>query len=407
MSRRISLHRRPWVWALLVTILTAGVVVTLIARAPRVPVAVIVRGDLEQHLVASGRVMPAARIEAAALTTGLVTRVGPREGDAVKIGELLVQLDEAESQSQIAQAEAAVAQARARAEQVGSVASAVASAGLEQATATFENARQQFERVQKLVETGAASQQDLDDARRARDVARAQRDSAQAQRIGSGARGVEARMAWAALSQAHAQLALARLRLIQTRVVAPQDAIVLSRSVEPGSVVSPGHTLFTLSAVGPTRLSVQLDERDLSYLKLGQVARASADAFPDQIFNAEVNYIAPSIDSQRGTVEVRLRVPAPPASLRPDMTVSVDLLVARRARVRVVPFEAVHGLATPRPWALVVQGGHARRRDLKLGIRGEGSVEVTHGLAEGDTVVLPDGQAITAGRRVRPVLREP
>ena len=135
--------------------------------------------------------------------------------------------------------------------------------------------------------------------------------------------------------------------------------------------------------------------------RLGLKARASADAFPQESFEAEVTYVAPSIELQRGTVEVRLRVASPPSYLRPDMTASVDLSVASKRSALVVPFEAVRGLATPRPWALAVVGTRTERRELTLGIRGEGSVEVLAGLVEGDAVVLPDGQRLEPGQRVR------
>jgi HlyD family secretion protein len=407
MPRSVPLYRRPWVWISLAALAGGALFFALRARGPSVPVAVVIQHDLEQHLVASGRVMPPARISVAALSTGLVTWVGPHEGDKVKAQELLVQLDEAEARSQVAQAEAAVAQARARAEQVGSVASVVASLALEQLRATYENAERSFERTRKLVETGALSQQQLDDASRALGVARAQRDSAQAQQIAASAKGVDGRAAAAALALALAQLTTAKLRLEQTRILALQDAIVLTRDVEVGSVVSPARVLMTLATIGDTRLVLQPDERDLWYVKLGLRARASADAFPEDRFDAEVSYIAPSIEVQRGTVEVRLRVPQPPAYLRPDMTVSVDLLVAKRERTLVAPAEAVHGLATLRPWALAVVQGRAQRRDLKLGIRGDDSVEVLAGLSPGELVVLPDGQAIRPGQRVRSLRKEP
>jgi HlyD family secretion protein len=402
-----SLARRPWLVVLLAVAAGGGAYAVVRARGPAVPVARVARHDLEHHLVASGRVMAPARIEMAALTTGLVVAVNVREGAHVKPGDVLVQLDDAEANAAVAKAEAAVAQARARADQIKSVASVVAGRTLAEAQANLDNAEQQFERTRALVASGSLAQQELEGAHRALDVARAQRDAAMAQQAGSSAAGVDARAAWAAFSQTQAQLTSAKVRLAQTRVVAAQDATVLTRDVEKGDVVPAAHTLLTLSAAGDTRLVLQPDERDLAFIRLGQKARASADAFPDDVFDAEVDYIAPSIDVARGTVEVRLRVPAPPAYLRPDMTTSVDMTVAAKRAAVVAPFESIRGLATPRPWALAVVDGRAARRDLKLGIRGEGSVEILAGLAEGDAVVLPDGQTVSAGQRVRAAFKDP
>lgn len=397
----MSLLRRPTFWGILLFAAIGAIVLTLRARGPRVPVATAARRDLEQHLVVSGRVIAWARVEAASLMTGQVVDVAVREGDHVKANDLLVQIDDAEASAAVTQAEAVVAQAQLRTEQIKTVAAVVASSSLQQAQANLDFAQQQYDRAKTLVATGSAPQQQLEDAHRALDVARAQQVAAAAQAAGSSALGVDARTAFAALAVAKAQLAAAKIRLAQTRIVALQDGVVLTRQVEPGDVVTPARPLLVLAVAGETRLSLLPDERDLAYVRLGQRARASADAFPEQTFDAEIIYIAPSVEPARGTVEVRLRVPSPPAYLRPDMTVSVDLDVARKGAALVVPFEAVRGLATPRPWALAVVGGRAERRELKLGIRGEGSVEIAGGLVEGDQVVLPDGQRLEAGQRVR------
>ena len=173
------------------------------------------------------------------------------------------------------------------------------------------------------------------------------------------------------------------MRLAQTRLVALQNGVVLTRSVEPGDVVQPSRTLLVMAADGDTQLVFQPDERNLAFIALGQKARASADAFPQQVFDAEVSYIAPSIDPQRGSVEVRLRVREPPPFLKPDMTVSVDLTVAAKTHALTLASDAVRGAATPSPWVFAVEGGRVVRKDVKLGIRGEGATEIVSGLDEG------------------------
>ena len=114
-----------------------------------------------------------------------------------------------------------------------------------------------------------------------------------------------------------------------------------------------------------------------------------------------VSYIAPSIDPQRGSVEVRLEVPQPPPFLKPDMTVSLDLTVASRTATLTLPARAVRGAATATPWALVAERGRAVRRDLRLGIRGDDTIEILGGLDEGARVIVPDGRAVAPGDRIR------
>ena len=161
-----------------------------------------------------------------------------------------------------------------------------------------------------------------------------------------------------------------------------------------------------LSPVGETQLVLQIDERNLARLKLGQQALASADAYPAERFGAELFYINPSVDPQRGTVEVKLRVPAPPAYLRQDMTVSVDIEVDRHADALALPANAVHDVAGADPWVLQVKDGRAIRRPVKVGLRGEGSVEIRGGLEAGDLVVPADNTSVKPGRRVRAVAND-
>lgn len=401
------LLRRPALWIGICLIVLVAFGLALRARGPRVATVVAERRDLEQHVVASGRVMAPSRVNVSAMSPGLVVAVGAAEGQHVKAGDLLLQLDDAEARAQVAQAKAAVEQASARVEQLRRVGAIVATQSLSQAQTNLDKAQSDLDRKQQLAKSGAIPQAEADDARHALDVARAQKNAAEAQQIASAPMGADSRVSLGALLQAQAQLTGANVRLAQTRIAAVQDGTVLSRAVEPGDIVQPGRTLLELAIDGDQQLVFQPDERNLARMALGQKARASADAFPQDVFDGEVDYIAPSVDPQRGTVEVRLKVPQPPKFLMPDMTVSVDLTVAAKKVALVVPADAVRGLASAKPWVIAVEGGRAVRKDVTLGIRGEGSVEILSGLDEGAEVVVPDGQALPPGQRVRAVAKGP
>lgn len=107
---------------------------------------------------------------------------------------------------------------------------------------------------------------------------------------------------------------------------------------------------MALATAGETQIVVQMDERHLAQIALGQKALASADAF-----GAELVFINPGVDAVRGSVEVKLKVPNPPKYLRQDMTVSVDIEVARRVAALTVPSEAVRDAAGKQPWVLAVR----------------------------------------------------
>ncbi len=354
-------------------------------RGPAVDVAKVTRTDLLETLVVSGRVLERSKASLGSPVTGTVAEVLFEEGDRVRPGQLLVRLDEAE-------ALASLAEARARLEQVSGSGRRIAGEELRQATLRLEQAERDLERLAALRRDGFVSARDEDDARSARDVAASAVASARERVRAIAAGGADERAARAAVASAAA-------RLEQRRVVAPGPGVVLLRSVEPGDVVAAGKVLLTLALEHETWLLAQPDEKNLPSLRVGQAARATADAFPERPFDAEVISIAPGIDLARGTVDVKLRVPDPPDFLRSDLTLSIELEVGARPRALVVPLASVRDAATE-PWVLVVRRGRAVRVPVVLGSRGGAVAEVLRGLEEGELVVRePD--RVAAGGRVR------
>jgi HlyD family secretion protein len=155
-----------------------------------------------------------------------------------------------------------------------------------------------------------------------------------------------------------------------------------------------------MQADGETRVYANVDEKNLGVIAPGQKARAVTDAFPAQPFDAELYYVAPGVDAQRGTVEVRLRVPQPPPFLKPDMTVSVEVSGASRQGVVIVPTEAVRDAGTAEPWLLVVQDNRAIKQPVTLGLKGEGRTEILTGVEPGAVVILPAATPVVPGERV-------
>jgi HlyD family secretion protein len=362
-----------------------------------------VRSDLIQSVVASGRIATPQRVSVGAVITGRVTRIPVKEGQSVKRGDVLIELDNEDEGAAVAQARGAVAQAEAKLRQLRELGLPAAEQGLVQAHANYTQARQQYERSMELKTKGFVSQAALDDAQRNLNVAESQLRAAQLQVESNRPAGSDFALAQTALAQARAALGLAQAKLDQTVIRAPVDGILIARSVEPGNVVQSGKELMALAPVGETQVVVQIDEKNLAQLKLGQQALASADAFPKERFTAELFYINPGIDALRGSVEVKLRVAKPPDYLRQDMTVSVDIEVARRNGTVVVPADAVHDAGGAQPWVLAVDGWRAQRRPVKLGLKGDGRVEVLEGVSPGDRLISAAQASVRSGQRVRAV----
>jgi HlyD family secretion protein len=323
-------------------------------------------------------------------------------GQHVGAGEVLFELDDTEARAAVAQAEAQLARARARIAQLSSHDARVAGAQVQRAESEFATAEAEHRRTMTLVERRAMPRAQVDTVDAALARAREARDSARLRLADALPSGGEGRLAAASVLEAQAQLSTAQVRLAQARVVAPSAGTVLLRDVEVGDVVDGTRVFMVLALDGATRISIQPDERALGSVRVGQTARASSEAFPDQSFAARVDWISPAVDESRGTVEIRLIVDSPPEYLRPDMTVSVTIQSGERADALVVPVELVRDLASTAPYVLVRSNGHDERRAVRLGLRNSHDVEILEGVVAGDLIVPPPTSPQAARQKIHP-----
>ena len=356
---------------------------------PEVAVVEVQPRDLVRTLVVNGRVLAPRRVQIGVQPGGVVARRLVDAGARVAPGQLLLELDGAEPRAELARAEAALAELR-------EVSRLTDRAALADAESTLQQAAWRHERNQRLVVQGIVAESQLEDSRKELESARAGLASAEAQ--------YRSTLDGSALALAEADFAVARARLEQMQVLAPAAGVVLTRSVEVGDQVQPGTPLLTLALDGALQLLIQPDERNLAQLAIGQEAMASTDAFPDRPFPARIGYVAPSVDAARGTVDVKLDLPAPPDFLRPDMTVSVEIVLGQSRAALAVPVGALRNGASPS--LLVLRAGRATSIEVALGQRGEVEVEVSAGLAPGDLVILDpaakDGQRCRARSSAAP-----
>ena len=390
---------------LIALLLLAAVLVAVFfwPRGIAVDVVTVTRAPLTQSVVATGRIATPARIALGTQLTAIVDQVTVREGAPVKAGDVLVRLRATDAEAAVEQARSQIQEAQARLVQTDVVTLPVAEQSVRQAQANLRVAEAEYQRAQALVAQQFFSPSKLDEAARQLETARAQLRTALAQRDANSPRGAERQGVQARLAQSQAALASAEARRELLTLRAPVDSLVLARDVEPGDVAQAGKALLTLAQSGETRIYATLDEKNLRHLRLDARAQAVADAFPGQPFDAVVYYISPAVDAQRGTVEVRLRVPEPPGYLKPDMTVSVEVVIGRRDAALALPLEAVRDAETAEPWVLLARDCNAVRVPVKIGLRGVGRVEITDGLNEGEVAILPAGGAVDGDHiRIKP-----
>jgi len=355
-------------------------------QGPNVAIETIERRDFVQTVVASGHVESPHRIEIGTQLTGTVRQVPVLEGQSVLVQQVLIELENSELLALLKQAELNVKQAKTKIRQLKEVQSPMLAQAYQQALANHSTSQNALYRAQELYNKGFTGQASLDEVQRVEKVAASQALSLKEQLTSMQEGGSDYLSAEINLSQAYANVDLAKARLRYAQITAPVSGTLISRNVEPGDVVQPGKVLMTLSPSGSTELVVQIDEKHLSQLKVGQTASVSADAFSSQNFKATVAFINPGVDAQRGSVTVKLHIPNPPVYLQQDMTVSLNIETAKRSQVILISSEAVHELDKA-PWVLRLQDGKTQRHPIELGLRSAGWCEVLSGLEPGDKVI--------------------
>jgi len=254
----------------------------------------------------------------------------------------------------------------------------------------------------------------LDEQMRALDAARARLENAQAdhRRLESlWERRVIAKDRWdrvrtelevarAEVERLRAAVEVVRERIEDTRIRAPFGGVLSERLVDPGDLVQPGQALVTLYRDRGKEAVFRAPGRYAGVVKPGQTAEIAVDAFPDRAFSGKVFFVSPELDPRTRRFQVKAAIKDPENVLRPGMFARVRVVVSRRENRPAVPEEAL--VALREGYAVfVVEEGRAHRRDVEIGLRRVGTVEVVEGLQPGETVVRKGHLRLKDGDPVR------
>jgi HlyD family secretion protein len=355
-----------------------------------VEVAKVGREDLQAKVTANGKVEAQRKVDISATIAGQITRLAVEEGDRVKKGQFLLQIDQVNPRAAARSTQFSM-QALLR--------------DLDSARASREQAKADFERAQRNHAAGILAEADLQKARTAFMTGEATVAAAQ-QRV----------------DQARATLEGAQDLLSKTTIRSPIDGVVTARRVEEGEVAvigvqnSPGTVLLTISDMSVVETEMEVDETSIPAVKVGQHAKVRIDAYPNQTFDGVVTEVggSPLTTAANGTeaikFKVKIQLQAPPPDVKPGLSAQADILTGFRANALVVPIQAlvVRDVKTPdgKPAAAssgpprdeegvyLMEGGKARFQPIRTGLTGELSIEVVSGLHGGETLVTGPFKAL-------------
>ncbi len=370
-----------------------------------VAVVTVRRADFVTSVSATGTVASLQEAKVASTLSGIVAEVLVSEGQRVLTGTPLMRLrtDQLTAIEGQARGSAAVARARlaeliagARPEERRQVVAAAT-----QAKAALDLAQANVQRMRTLYQIGAVSQQDLDSAEAHFRQAQAAYDSAaQSLRLTQlGARPEELAAARAQLEQAEAALAFAQFQLRDATLTAPFAGTITRRMVEPGEAVSPAVPAFLLAQLDDVYAELAVPERQRPGLRVDQPVAITIDALPGIQFAGKIAEIQPAATISSRSFTVKVRVANLQRVLRPGMFARGTITVAVRPDVLQVPGGAVL-ITAAKSIVFVVQDGKAVRREVTLGERQNGLVEITSGLSVDEQVVASGAAGLTDNQPV-------
>ncbi len=352
----------------------------------------VVRGNIRSVISTNGKVEPLSNFEAHAPVATTVKRVLVKEGDHVKRGQLLLQLDDADARTNAAKAQAQLtgAQADINAVHTGGTREEVLTtdAQLVKARADRDNAQRNFEALQRLQKNGAASMGEVKEAEAQFNTAQANVNLLE-QKLKERYSKPEVAHVEAQRTEAQTAYQAATEILAKSNVRAPFDGVVYSIPVRVGNYVGPGDLLLQAADLSKVRVRAFVDEPDLGRLAPGQRIEVSWDALPGRIWQGKLLSVPASIKllGSRNVGEISTDLTNADYKLLPNINVTVQIITAEHNNVLTMPREALR-VDDGTSYVYRIASDELHRQPVKTGISNLTQVEIAQGLSDNDVVAL-------------------
>jgi len=359
----------------------------------KVRTSVVQRGPIRSLVSTNGKIEPIQNFEAHAPISTTVQRLLVKEGDHVRRGQLLLQLDDADIRTQAARAQAQVksAQADQSALKTGGTQEEVLTlnAQLAKARSTRDAAQRNLDALRRLQQDGAASPGEVRQAEDA--LQRAQTDATlleqkQKDRYSK----PETARTEAQAAEAQAAYEAAEDALLKSSVRAPFDGIVYSLPIKEGAFAQAGELLLQEADLSRVRVRAFVDEPDVGRLQSGQKVEITWDALPGRTWTGNVSTVPSTVKlrGSRNVGEATCVVDNKDLRLLPNINVGVTIVIAEHNSVLTLERDALR-IDESKPYVFRVVDNHLKRQAIEFSLQNLTRVEITSGLSEGDLVALP------------------
>ncbi|MBO6574812.1 MAG: efflux RND transporter periplasmic adaptor subunit [Rhodothermales bacterium] len=355
------------------------------SRRANVDVQIIEPRDFVLRAEATGHLRPWRATKVSAEASGRVVARPHEEGDFVRQGTVLLQMDFREQEIALAEAESELLKAQSEFATFTAFRSDV-----EVDSSAVRIAREQFANAVQAREEGQITERELTQARRTLDIAL----------LRAGNRRSEVEAVVSGLAQAESRAARARLNLERMQVVAPFSGFIADIEVEVGQRIGAGQELLQLLQTSRMRVQVDVLESDLARISRGGTARVRIPALDDEVVQGRVHAINPSVDPDKGTGRITVALDNSSGRLVSGLFAYVELEAGRLADRVVVPTEALL-VRQGRDLVFLVDGGRAKWTYVTVGRRSGDAVEIVEPLVAGDSLAVSGHHALSHDAAVR------
>ena len=349
---------------------------------------VLEQAPLRQVLGSSGKVTPRRLIQVQSQISGVIKEIPVETGNIVEQGSIVTILDDADANNAYQAAELRLMTAKVALSELKTTGNAVAAESLNQAKIALDNQESLLNDYENLYEQDALDQKTLDDAKVLYKTLSSQYNSALSNYRSLQERGATYEAAALLVSQAENDLEAAEQYLKKHQVLSPATGMIRDLEYEPGEFIQPGSILATVATEPNSYVLLNIDETSVNLLTVGQQARVWPESFPEQTTQALVDRIAPSVDEDTGTIEVRLKITGDNSKLLQDMTVRAEIIVRELEESLILPAKY---LIRSNPYTVLVKEATATvERIVRLEEVDLSNYLIVEGLVPGDEIVLPE-----------------
>ncbi|MEO8041838.1 MAG: efflux RND transporter periplasmic adaptor subunit [Acidobacteriota bacterium] len=355
----------------------------------------ITKSSIEDFYEATGTVKARTTTQISANMMGRIISLPAAEGDTVTRGQLLVEIDAAESRTRLEKARAALEEAQAGVAEIDRSVEA-ANASVKTAEASKQLADITFGRYKELYDRRSATAQEFDEAR-----SKAQISAAELERAKAGVQVVisKRKQLNARIAQARADIANSQVYEGYSRITSPVSGVIVKKFAEAGSTAAPGVPLLSIEDNSQYRLEAAVEESRSKSVRIGGRVNVRIDAIGTDEFIGLVAKVMPSADAASRSYTVKIDLPAD-ARLRTGLYGLARFPIAQKAAIA-VPQTAIVTRGQLTGVFVLAPDGTAQFRIVTTGTESEGMVEIMSGLSEGDEIVTSDAASLTDGVRVR------